>query len=335
MRHTLDCGLRDADSPLARLLLLESGIPWYRSLYRNVRELLDPPELSPLVVTSRPVAVKDIWEADGNKKTAGVSSLSIHAGVVALLFFLGTSKPIQDAVKHSAILFAPVELAPLPPDVVKLNPNQAKRQMGGGGGGGDRSPLPSSIGRPPRFAARQFTPPAAVPANLNPILMMEPTLVVQPDAPVPNINMAQIGNPWGVIGPPSNGRGKNGGIGEGDEGGVGNGTGPGLGPGANGNTGGGAYRLGAYGITRPVALFQPEPEYSEEARKAKYQGTVLLYIEIDGQGRTRNLKVVRPLGLGLDEKAIEAVAKWRFTPAKKDGRPVAVGATVEVNFRLL
>jgi periplasmic protein TonB len=78
-----------------------------------------------------------------------------------------------------------------------------------------------------------------------------------------------------------------------------------------------------------------EPQYSEEAISAKFQGTVLLYVEVDEQGLPRNIRVIRPLGLGLDEKAIEAVEKWKFSPGKKDGKPVAVQAQIEVNFRLL
>ena len=78
-----------------------------------------------------------------------------------------------------------------------------------------------------------------------------------------------------------------------------------------------------------------EPEYSEEARKAKYQGTVLLYVEVDPSGKATNMRVLRSLGLGLDEKAMEAVKKWKFKPGYKDGKPVTVAATIEVNFRLL
>jgi TonB family protein len=89
------------------------------------------------------------------------------------------------------------------------------------------------------------------------------------------------------------------------------------------------------GVSAPALLYKVEPEYSEEARKAKYQGTVTLYVEVDPNGQARNIRVVRSLGLGLDEKAIEAVMKWKFRPGTKDGRPVAVAATIEVNFRLL
>jgi TonB family protein len=97
--------------------------------------------------------------------------------------------------------------------------------------------------------------------------------------------------------------------------------------------GGGVYRVGG-GVTAPALLFKVDPEYSEEARKAKYQGAVLLNIEVDPSGKVTNIKVQRSLGLGLDEKAIEAVRKWQFKPGYKDGKPVTVAVTIEVDFRL-
>jgi TonB family protein len=170
--------------------------------------------------------------------------------------------------------------------------------------------------------------------NPNPKLVMEPTIVVQPDAPLPQITANNYGLPTGIPGPPSNGPGSGGGIGTGKGGGVGSGSGVGYGPGSGAGTGGGVYRIGG-GVSAPVPIFKPEPEYSEEARKAKFQGAVLLAIVILPDGTTSNIRVVRPLGLGLDEKAIEAVQKWRFRPSMKDGKAVAVSANVEVNFRLL
>ena len=83
-----------------------------------------------------------------------------------------------------------------------------------------------------------------------------------------------------------------------------------------------------------MLLHKVEPEYTEEARNAKYQGTVLLSVEIDPTGIATNIKVQRSLGLGLDEKAIQAVKQWRFKPGEKDGKPVTVAATIEVNFCL-
>jgi len=119
----------------------------------------------------------------------------------------------------------------------------------------------------------------------------------------------------------------------GNGGGVGSGEGPGFGPGHGGGTGGGAFRVGG-GVSAPKAIYSPDPEYSEEARKVKHMGTVVLWLVVGPDGKPRDIKVLRTLGLGLDEKAIEAVKNWRFDPAKKDGKPVAVQINVEVNFHL-
>ena len=89
------------------------------------------------------------------------------------------------------------------------------------------------------------------------------------------------------------------------------------------------------GVTAPVLLYKREPEYTEEARQAKYSGTVLLYIEVDPSGKATNIRVQHSLGLGLDERAIEAVRQWKFKPGYKDGNPVTVGANISVSFRLL
>ncbi|MDX1982364.1 MAG: energy transducer TonB [Bryobacteraceae bacterium] len=319
----------DPDVHLDRLLVVETNIPWYKSFVQNIQEAINPPKLPPLEVTSKPVAVKDIWGLTaGQEKRAGGLSLLIHGVVITLALVLGTNEQIQQKVKETVTLIAP-DLAPYQPK------NQPKQQaMGGGGGGGDRSLTPPAKGKLPRPAPRQFTPPAQVVHNEQPKLIMEPTLQIQPDANLPKSNLPLFGDPLAKIGPPSNGPGSGAGIGAGSGGGVGSGKGTGYGPGEGGNVGGGVYKIGG-GVSAPSLVFKVEPEYSEEARKAKFQGTVVLYVEVDEKGQPRNLKVVRPLGLGLDEKAIEAVQKWRFRPGYKDGKPVAVAATIEVNFRLL
>src|SRR5262249_51463331 len=158
--------------------------------------------------------------------------------------------------------------------------------------------------------------------------------ILPPEVLLPGVNLAQYGDPLTRLGVPSNGPGSGGGIGSGIGGGVGPGKGGGFGPGEGGGAGGGVFWVGGGG-TGPSLFYKIEPEYSEEARKAKYQGMVVLYVEVDPSGRAQNLRVIRSLGLGLDEKAIEAVRKWRFRPGRKDGKPVTVAATIEVNFRLL
>jgi len=114
---------------------------------------------------------------------------------------------------------------------------------------------------------------------------------------------------------------------------VGSGKGVGVGPGYSGGIGGGVYRVGE-GVSAPRVLYDPDPEYSQEARQAKYQGTVVLWVVIGPDGLAHDVRVSRSLGMGLDEKAVDAVRKWRFQPAEKDGHPVAVQVNVEVNFRL-
>ncbi len=303
--------------------------PWYIKLARNIKELIFPPKLPPLEVTSKPVQVKELFAPDPYRGRSHFVSLLVHIGLVALAFTVGTNKQVQQAVKNTISLVAPVEIAPYMPD---LPP--APKTAGGGGGGGDRSPLPASKGKLPRADLKQFTPPTAVIQNENPRLVMEPTIIADPTMPLPNVNMPNYGDPFGQIGPPSSGPGSGGGIGSGSGGGVGSGRGPGVGPGSGGGFGGGAFRIGG-GVSAPVPIYKVEPEYSEEARKAKYQGTVVLAIVVDETGKVTNIRVVRPLGMGLDEKAIEAVSKWRFRPGYKDGKPVPVMANVEVNFRLL
>src|SRR5580704_5348742 len=241
--------------------------------------------------------------------------MAIHLAVLGLLFLIGTNKAVQKVVKEQIDIIAP-DLSPYKPTV-------KKDQMGGGGGGGDRSPTPPSKGKLPRLADKQFVPPMAVVHNPDPKLVMEPTLIIQPDANIPKVDMNVLGDPLAKSGIASNGPGSGGGIGYGPGGGVGSGSGPGYGPGGGGgsgsgpgygpghggNMGGGAYRIGG-GVSPPSVLLKVEPEYSEEARKAKFQGTVVLFVVVDEKGNPRELKVIRPLGLGLDQKAIEAVEKW-------------------------
>ena len=94
-----------------------------------------------------------------------------------------------------------------------------------------------------------------------------------------------------------------------------------------------AYRIGG-GVSAPTVIYKVEPEYTNEARAAGLQGTVVLFVVITPDGRATNIKVMRPLGKGLDQAAIESVEQWKFKPGLKDGTPVPVQATIEVNFRL-
>jgi protein TonB len=114
---------------------------------------------------------------------------------------------------------------------------------------------------------------------------------------------------------------------------MGNGTGSGIGSGSGGGYGGGAKQIGG-GVKGPVVIYQPEPEFSEEARKAKFMGVVLVGLIVDANGKPQNVHVIRGVGMGLDEKAMEAVRQYRFKPGTENGKPVATFLNVEVNFEI-
>jgi periplasmic protein TonB len=300
------------DDHLTRLLPPAAlDTPWYRSLIQNIRESLTPPKLPPLEVTSKPVAVKEIWGFYSNQKKSFAMSFGFQIALVAIVALALSTKPVQKVVKNAVAVFLPETAVDAP-----------KPAMHGGGGGGDRSPLPASMGKLPKPAPRQFVPPTAVISNPAPKLAMDPSVLAPPDANLPNINMPNYGDPLGKLGPASNGTGSGGGIGSG------------VGLGEGGGIGSGIYKAGN-GVSKPELIRKVEPEYSEQARKAKFQGVVVLYIVVDQNGNAIQPRVVKSLGLGLDEKALEAVKQWKFKPGYKDGKPVAVAATVEVNFRLL
>lgn len=296
--------------------------PWHRSLLENLRELISPRRLPDLQVTSQPIAVNSIWGLYGRQKKSWLLSLGFQTFVVATLFGVASSPAVRQAARQAFELYTPIEIAPYRPKIQ------------GGGGGGDKSPLPASKGKLARPALRQFTPPEAVQNNSNPKLTVEPTILAPPDVPLPQVAASNYGDPfskWALL---SNGSGSAGGIGSGVAGGVGPGSGGGVGSGSGGGIGGAIYEIGG-GVSAPVLVYKMEPEYSEEARKAKYQGTVVLRIIVDRAGQVADPMIVRSLGLGLDEKAMEAVKKWRFRPGYKNGKPVPVFAEVEVSFRLL
>ena len=260
------------------------------------------------------------------RKDTFLYSFVLHLIVAGLIIWSGHwAFEHQDEIKQKVVGLV-TDISPYVPLPV------SKTKAGGGGGGGDRDKLQAPKGTLPKLSKDQIVPPAIVVRNENPKLVVDPSVVVPPQIKLPT--NGDLGDPLSkVLGPPSNGTGAGGGIGSGYGGGVGSGTGPGVGPGHGGGYGGGAYRVGG-GVSAPKALFAPDPEYSEEARKAKYQGTVVLWLVVDANGRPQQIRVQRALGMGLDEKAIEAVKQWKFDPARKDGQAVPVMINVEVNFRL-
>ncbi len=270
----------------------------------------------------------EIWQEYRPQAASWVNSLLVHALGLTILVLPFVVERMMTPVKASST-YEIVDISPYLADL----PASAKK-AGGGGGGGDSSRTPASKGPVPKFEKEQMAPPMAVIPNPNPKLPVQPSLLGPPDLKLPQMAMnVTWGDPQGVLGPYSNGPGTGGGIGSGSGGGIGSGDGGGLGPGSDGGTGGGPFSVGG-NVSAPIALYKPEPPYSEEARKAKYQGTVVLWIVVDAQGNVTDVRVVKPLGLGLDEKAVETVHTWKFKPAMRNGTAVTVRVSVEITFRL-
>jgi periplasmic protein TonB len=275
---------------------------------------------------------EQIWGQYNNYRANGVAvSAMIHIAVIGLLLsgIFVSHQITQRQERQVVTLIAPS------PDSYALP--VSKKVVSGGGGGGDRDPIPAPKGQPPKATLeQQITPPAIVMRNPQPKLAVQPTVVAPPAVHVAENHMPTLGTATSTVmpaAPPSNGTGAGGGIGSGSGGGVGVGHGPGIGAGSGGGIGGGVYKVGG-GISAPTAISSPDPQYTEEARRAKKQGMCTLWLIVDSTGRPRDIRVVRGLGFGLDEKALEAVRNWRFQPALKDGKPVDVQISVEVEFHL-
>ncbi len=240
----------------------------------------------------------------------------LHAAVLLLIVF---------AVAHRVGLIAPppmqtISLLEPPPPAPRALPKAITM----GGGGGQKGSTPVTRGTPPKFSAEQLNPPKAPPLAEAKI-HVPVTVEVQPDLRMAKSDVPQIGMPNSPVVGLSMGNGSGTGLGAG--------TGAGLGMGVGGNTWGGVRRIGG-GVSAPVVLFQPEPEFSDEARKAKIAGNVLVYLQVDEQGRPQRVRVVRGIGMGLDQKAVTAVERYRFKPAMEDGHPVRVEMQVDVGFQI-
>ncbi|HVG91078.1 MAG TPA: energy transducer TonB, partial [Alphaproteobacteria bacterium] len=244
-------------------------------------------------------------------------SVALH-GVMALLVgasFLMVKSYVPRAEQQPSVTVR------LEPYVVPAGSHPSS----GGGSGGAADKMRASRGMAPRAAREQLTPPIVMQSMSQPSLAAAETVIAPPELALPKT--AQVGDPLSALAAPSNGRGVAGGIGGNVGGGVG------RGPGWGGGCCGDSYVVGN-GVSMPRAIYAPEPEFSEEARIKKFQGEVTLLVTIGTDGRARNLTVVRSLGMGLDQKAMDAVRTWRFDPARKDGRPVAVQMNIIVNFHL-
>lgn len=304
----------EADAIFALRSLAAYGVAGDRTLFRPVPGLRREPGL--------PLAL------------AG----SLHAAMLAALVLVTT-----------AGMARPSALAPQDKNEMRLVFLVAPGPGGGGGGGGHKEPAPPPpaerkgkemlrsplpVRRPPPRVepppiVRQVEPPPVKPEPVPPVIA--PVATVAADA------QDRAGVPWVAKTPPvmedSHGPGAGGGTGNGQGVGLGSGDGAGIGPGSGGGTGGGPYRPGS-GITAPAILHEVKPDYTEDGRRRNIEGDVVLEIVVRSDGTVGSVKLVQGLGAGLDQRAVEAVRQWRFSPARRYGTPVDVMVEVAMEFKL-
>jgi protein TonB len=283
--------------------------PLWIDLYESIRDVFFPPKLPPLELTSTPIPVPDRMAVKRNPWAFGISA-TFNVSIALLALLMGVKTYINNIQPKQQV--TPIDLQDW---------KAPKANIDAGGGGGSPDKMEAIKGKiPPRAKAPDVTAKVETPPD--PTIDVQNNIIIPDNARQPNFG--QSNSPNVKLGSQGNGSGM----------GLGSGNGNGYGPGSGGNIGGGLERVGGR-ISAPIPINNVEAEFSDEARRAKYQGVVLVSVIVDAQGNPQDPRVVRALGMGLDEKALEAVRKYRFKPAMRDGRtPVAVMVNVEVNFHL-
>lgn len=298
--------------------------PVWKTLGNSIHDLFFPKKLPPLELTSKPIAVPDRLAVKRGPLSSALAVV-LHLAILGIIILLGLAEWHTRAIKKQNVTAIDVKpFIPIAP---------MARAMGGGGGGGAHSPVEASKGHLPEISKHPITPPQLLKVD-HPKLPEPPSIMMPNQVKLPNANMPNIGIPNSPqVALASQGGGSGSGFGSGSGGGIGSGSGNGLGPGEGGGYGGGVMQVGG-GVSAPKVLYSVDPEFSDEARRAKYQGICIVSLIVDVHGNPQNVKVERALGMGLDQKAIEAVKQYKFKPAYYQGHPVPVVVDISVNFRI-
>ena len=259
-------------------------------------------------------------------RTSTSISFITHAAIITLVLWWGMTAHTHSAPITTTITPLNLTIYAPPPIVMPV----AKVQ-GGGGGGGDHHLLPPPKAHPPIVRIQPtFAPPQIIRVKA-PELPVEPSTQVKmvDNSRLPNLGMPQVQQ----VSLASQGSGSGSGFGIGMGGGMGAGRGTGAGPGSGGGYGGGLMTVGG-GVSAPQVLHSVEPQFTDDARRSDFQGTAAIQLIVDSQGDPQDVRVLRHLGMGLDQKAVDAVRQYRFRPAMYQGHPVAVQMVIEVDFRL-
>ena len=269
--------------------------PVWTTIFKNVKGIFHREELPPLVLTSKPVAVRDPFRVKRNPASTTVAVIT-HVAVIAFLIWLAIEMRMHQKPVPPRPHVAAIDITPFRPIAPKTE------AMGGGGGGGAHVIVQAPKGRRPKVSPTPGTQPMVL-KIAHRELAVEPTIKMPSNIQVANNNLPNLGDPrTSIVGPASNGTGSGSGMGIGDGGGIGSGSGSGYG--------------------------------ADEASRAKFECVSVVSLIVDAHGMPQRIRVSRKLGMGLDEKAVEAVSQYRFKPSMYQGKPVPVEITVEVNFHL-
>ena len=274
---------------------------------------------------SRPIFAVDQLSFKRDKTSSAISFV-FHAVVIALVLTLALKARTSTALPAN-ITMMPIDFKPyVPPPIIM----PFAKAMGGGGGGGAHEIVEASKGHLPTAAKVQIMPTQLSRLD-HPKLAAEPSEQVKiPDNNnLPTLGMSQSPQ----IAMVSQGSGSGSGFGQGSGGGIGSGHGGGLGAGTGGGYGGGLMSVGG-GVAAPQLIHSVEPDFTEEARRENYQGSVSIKLIVDSQGNPQDVRLASHLGMGLEEKAIAAVRQYKFKPAMYQGHPVSVQIVVDVAFHL-
>jgi periplasmic protein TonB len=293
---------------------------WLARVRENLRQLFVSPSLSPSSSNGTPIHLVNL-SPTGKVGQAQAASLLTHGAIIAVILFLAMQP------RTSGRLMSPTEVAQshllfsAPLDIAELSPS-----LGHQAGGGENNPIPATRGFLAPHSSVQLAAPR-LPDNATHLLPV-PTTILDEDAPGNVPPVTDLGLPWMPKDTGSAGLGKDGGFGTGKRGGMGDTEGQDAGEGDSNEP----Y---ARGVTMPVCNVCPYPIYTDEARHVKMQGTVTLRVLVGTDGRASEIRVIRGVGYGLEERAVETVRSWKFTPAHDAARrPVAVWVTIEAVFRL-
>jgi protein TonB len=284
----------------------------------NFRQLLTPASLTPGSANGAPIHLLKI-ERSARASRAQTVSLLTHGALLAAISLIvsQTVHPpdFQRQTSISPLLYSPDT------DQFAEHPSQ-----GHTAGGGERAASPATRGFFPPRSPVQLAPPR-LPDNATHLLPTTPTILDTQASPIIS-PQNDLGLPWMPDKNGSAGPGSKGGIGAGNDGGMGDRNGPGGGEG-EGNP---PY---SRGVSMPICVICPYPIYTDEARHAKVQGTVTLRVLVGADGKASDIRVIRGVGFGLDDRAIQTVRGWKFHPARDaNQRTVAAWVTIEAVFRL-